>query len=156
MWAGVLPVNNRRHSRLPVGATSARLVRLANFLGSFWVRLAIFWVSVGSYEANLASIWVRFGFVFSRTSIMTGIVWLRFSRKIFFEPRMDTNGHEWGKNQSLESKFPAGWEFGGSLQIQIPDFGNLTRLTLFDGVFLSGCLMRYGKDSHPASRRYCG
>ena len=67
----------------------------------------------------LGSIWVRFGFIFLRNSIKTGKVWLRFSRKTFFKPRM-------GKNPGLENKFPGKREYGvGS---KYPAIGNLRSL----------------------------
>jgi hypothetical protein len=44
--------------------------------GKIWLFLGLIWVRYGF-------IWVRFGFVFSRSSIMTGKVWVRFSKKYF-------------------------------------------------------------------------
>jgi hypothetical protein len=79
----------------------------------FWVRFgfggSLFGfkcVFKGLKAGFLGSIWVWFGFVFLRSSIMTGKVWLRFSRKIFFKPQMATNEHGLGKIRVLESKFP--------------------------------------------------
>jgi hypothetical protein len=56
-------------------------------LGSFGFASGIFGfngLKRGEKWLNLASIWVRFGFVFLRNPIKTGIVWLRFFKKTFF------------------------------------------------------------------------